>query len=429
SGTNNLNLGNLTLTLDNVLRNGKDLVIDTNKNGQIDDTDLKIANFFNTPNSTFSNIGNLNGDDVVAALNTPPTAVNDSATATSGTAVNIDVLANDTDPDEGDVLSIVSFTQPTNGTVELNNNNTPNDPTDDFLVYTPGSNFVGTDTFTYIANDGTVQSQAAQVTIEVSAPASPSPRPIPPLTPTPGSTPAPTPTPGTIQGTPGDDNLIGIEGNDTIDGSTGNDAILGLQGDDSLLGGEGNDAINGNQGADTINGGPGDDVLLGGKGDDSILGGEGNDVLAGNNGNDILEGGAGNDILFGNRGNDILRGGEGDDLLYGGRGNDILFGGAGNDTLVGDRAQDILYGGSGNDIFVLRLDGAPNDPADADVIQDYEAGDRIGLTGGLTVQDLAFLTAVGNTVITVASTGAVLGVVLGASPQDLSFTSVDVGVI
>ena len=55
----------------------------------------------------------------------------------------------------------------------------------------------------------------------------------------------------------------------------------------------------------TINGTPGDDNLIGTEGDDVIAGGDGNDTLVGNGGNDIICGGNGNDELSGGDGNDI----------------------------------------------------------------------------------------------------------------------------
>ncbi len=61
-------------------------------------------------------------------------AVNDSATTNEDTAVTISVLANDSDADTTDVLSIASFTQGTNGVVTQVGNN---------LVYTPAANFNG----------------------------------------------------------------------------------------------------------------------------------------------------------------------------------------------------------------------------------------------------------------------------------------------
>ncbi|MBE9063540.1 S-layer family protein [cf. Phormidesmis sp. LEGE 11477] len=76
---------------------------------------------------------------------TSPEAVNDSAITNENTAVSIDVLDNDSDAD-GDDLSIDSFTQPDNGTVTLNSDNT--------LTYTPNADFDGSDSFTYEVSDG-----------------------------------------------------------------------------------------------------------------------------------------------------------------------------------------------------------------------------------------------------------------------------------
>ena len=55
--------------------------------------------------------------------NQPPVAADDSATTPVGTAVTINVLANDTDLDD-DVLSVVSFTQGAEGSVVLNADDT-----------------------------------------------------------------------------------------------------------------------------------------------------------------------------------------------------------------------------------------------------------------------------------------------------------------
>ena len=70
------------------------------------------------------------------------------------------VLANDTDPD-GDSLSAVVETQPSHGTVTLNANGS--------FTYTPAADYAGTDSFSYRADDGTVKSNAATVTITVNA--------------------------------------------------------------------------------------------------------------------------------------------------------------------------------------------------------------------------------------------------------------------
>lgn len=63
-------------------------------------------------------------------------------------------------------------------------------------------------------------------------------------------------------------------------------------------------------------------MLEGSSGDDGLIGKAGGDILYGGKGEDILLGGAGDDRLYGSRGEDILVGGSGDDLLVGGRGID-----------------------------------------------------------------------------------------------------------
>jgi hypothetical protein len=64
----------------------------------------------------------------------------------------------------------------------------------------------------------------------------------------------------------GSGTINGTNGNDLIIGSAGADDITGRQGRDCILGGGGNDTINGNQGDDVILGGPDDDDIDGGAG-------------------------------------------------------------------------------------------------------------------------------------------------------------------
>ncbi|MDT0188006.1 LamG-like jellyroll fold domain-containing protein [Microbacterium sp. ARD31] len=68
------------------------------------------------------------------------------------------VLANDTDAD-GDTLTATGVTQPAGGEVSVAANGS--------FTYTPDAGFVGTDTFTYRASDGTASSAATTVTITV----------------------------------------------------------------------------------------------------------------------------------------------------------------------------------------------------------------------------------------------------------------------
>ena len=81
----------------------------------------------------------------------PPVAVDDSATATEdGSAVSVDVLANDSDP-EGRSLTLQSVTQPSNGSTVVEN---------DQAKYTPNAGYYGSDQFTYTVSDGSLTSVA-----------------------------------------------------------------------------------------------------------------------------------------------------------------------------------------------------------------------------------------------------------------------------
>lgn len=92
-------------------------------------------------------------------------------------------------------------------------------------------------------------------------------------------------------------------------------------------------------------------------------------VWVGDNGSTIKSfTGQTNDVIaFGLNGNDTITGGSGNDVLVGGKGNDTLIGGAGNDTLTG---------GLGADTFVFR----PGDGHDTITDFSHIEGDRIDLS-------------------------------------------------
>ena len=94
----------------------------------------------------------------VNAVNDAPVEANDSAFTHEDTPTEIAVLSNDTD-DDGDTLSVSSFTQPANGTVSEN--------ADGSLKYTPNADYNGADSFTYRATDSTEESNTASVSILV----------------------------------------------------------------------------------------------------------------------------------------------------------------------------------------------------------------------------------------------------------------------
>jgi ELWxxDGT repeat protein len=94
-------------------------------------------------------------------FNSPPVANADSVTtAEDSNGVTISVLANDTDADR-DPLSLVSFTTPSHGTVTTG--------TSGSLVYTPGANYNGTDTFSYTITDGHGRIGSASVAVTITA--------------------------------------------------------------------------------------------------------------------------------------------------------------------------------------------------------------------------------------------------------------------
>lgn len=95
--------------------------------------------------------------------NENPIAVNDSYNTDENLTLTIvarnGVLSNDTDEDE-DVLLAVLQTNATNGILDL--------AADGSFSYIPNPGFYGTDSFTYLANDGELDSSVATVTIAVS---------------------------------------------------------------------------------------------------------------------------------------------------------------------------------------------------------------------------------------------------------------------
>jgi VCBS repeat-containing protein len=99
----------------------------------------------------------------VTAPNESPQALGDSYTVTEDTPLTVGapgVLSNDSDPN-GDGLTAVNASDPAKGTVTLGS--------DGSFLYTPDPNFNGSDSFTYQASDGSLQSGQATVTISVTA--------------------------------------------------------------------------------------------------------------------------------------------------------------------------------------------------------------------------------------------------------------------
>ncbi|MBN3991121.1 MAG: FG-GAP repeat protein [Nostoc sp. NMS2] len=396
------------------------------------------ANFNGTDSFTFT-VADGNGGSItstfklnVKPVNDAPIAVNDTLTAGFNTATTIlarTLLANDTDSDNSN-LSITAVSDVTNGTAVLNDNGTPGNSADDFVVFTPFNGLSGNANFNYTISDGSLTSTAT-VTIAV----------------------------GTkITGTNQNDTISGTPGNDAIAGGKGNDILTGVAGNDTFVFrlGDGNDTItdfagtgkgsnpsatvitqldtlqfigsgltarnlqltqnannleltfldaastkvilqnfqlenldnlpaNGSQPAignilfdgqtsitdsfDVFNANSTQTNLFN-KNTVTFLNDLNNNVAGFDNSNDVINGQGGNDIINGNSGNDLLRGGEGDD---------ILIGGEGNDTVVGGKGNDVLSGGVGADFFVYNSNA---DFVGVDAIADFKSseGDKIVLS-------------------------------------------------
>ena len=97
----------------------------------------------------------------VADVNEAPVAEDDAATTVAGAAVDIAVLANDSDEDDGATLTVTAVTQPDRGATSINANGT--------ITYTPNADFPkGEDAFTYTVSDGTYSAEAG-VTVTVTS--------------------------------------------------------------------------------------------------------------------------------------------------------------------------------------------------------------------------------------------------------------------
>lgn len=147
-------------------------LISTPENGNLTGT---------APNLTYSPNLNYNGSDSftfsvsdgtlesevatvslqITPVNDAPVAIADTATTDEDSAIVIDVLANDTDVDVGDPLSVASVSDFLNGTAII-------DPVENTIIFTPDADFNGTASFNYIAQDNnSLSSVSSEVTITV----------------------------------------------------------------------------------------------------------------------------------------------------------------------------------------------------------------------------------------------------------------------
>ena len=140
------------------------LIIQTINDGLVEEDET----FDVSMNVVFGNVGNYSDIGIGIILNDDyaPIANDDGPIQTDmNEEIIISIYDNDS---EIPICGTLTVTQPANGTVVVDNNGTPNDPSDDIVTYIPNPDYYGTETFTYQVCDCSGNcSEFATVTINV----------------------------------------------------------------------------------------------------------------------------------------------------------------------------------------------------------------------------------------------------------------------
>jgi hypothetical protein len=137
--------------------------LDTDSDTVGDNTD----NCINDANADQSDVDEDGLGDICDNDNGVPVPVNDSVNIVANSSNNvIDVLANDDFGLDGAGTFIISVA-PTNGIATIDDNATPDNSEDDTIIYTPTTNYLGSDTLSYTITDASGSEASAAVSIEV----------------------------------------------------------------------------------------------------------------------------------------------------------------------------------------------------------------------------------------------------------------------
>ena len=120
------------------------------------------------PNDTTNADSNGDGnpdDPTVVILDVSFNANDDNATTDFDTPIDIDITDNDDNLPTDGTIDIIS--DPSNGTVVINDGGTPDDPSDDTVTYIPDTDFSSTDTFVYEICDRATPPNCTTATVTV----------------------------------------------------------------------------------------------------------------------------------------------------------------------------------------------------------------------------------------------------------------------
>ncbi|MCM4165904.1 MULTISPECIES: gliding motility-associated C-terminal domain-containing protein [unclassified Arenibacter] len=115
-------------------------------------TVTKAGNFFDLPSFT------------VVCLQQSSVLVDDFITVNEDSSVIVPIFDNDSNLP---ITGILTTSNPFNGSVLVNDNGTPNNPTDDFITFVPNPNYNGPSTFTYTICNSLGDCSTATVNVEV----------------------------------------------------------------------------------------------------------------------------------------------------------------------------------------------------------------------------------------------------------------------
>jgi Ca2+-binding RTX toxin-like protein len=161
-----------------------------------------------------------------------------------------------------------------------------------------------------------------------------------------------------IVGTPGNDVILDLLGNNHVEGRGGNDMICTGPGNDVVLTLAGSDFVWDQGGVNLVRTDGGPDRVTTGRGNSRIATGKGKDTVSAGTGRNNIRLAKGRDTAVAEGGNDLIKGGAGKDTIRAGDGKNRVGGGRGNDKLRAGSGRDRLNGGKGRD--TCRADGGKN---------------------------------------------------------------------